>query len=87
MQRFNKYNHILEKKMTKTRKARRFIPIDTKITAAQETVVKARARLDRAVKTLELLMEKREKFRCKELMDAVKQSEHSYEEILCFIRG
>lgn len=33
------------------------------------------------------LMKRREKIRRRELMEAVKKSDHTYEEILCFIRG
>ena len=45
------------------------------------------ARYEKAVKTLEALMEKREEFRRRELMEAVRKSDHPCEEILCFIRG
>ena len=32
-------------------------------------------------------MERREEIRRRELMEAVRKSDHTYEEILCFIRG
>ncbi|MBP5640867.1 MAG: hypothetical protein J6X55_15405 [Victivallales bacterium] len=73
--------------MAKSKKARRSITLDSKITAAQDKVVRAKARYEKAVKTLEALMEKREEIRRRELMEAVRKSDHTYEEILCFIRG
>ena len=73
--------------MAKTRKARRSVTLDNKITAAQEKVVRAKARYEKAVKALEALMERREEQRRRELMEAVRKSDHTYEEILCFIRG
>ena len=73
--------------MAKSKKARRSITLDSKIVAAQEKVVRAKARYEKAVKTLEALMEKREEIRRRELMEAVRKSDHTYEEILCFIRG
>ena len=71
--------------MAKSKKARRSITLDSKITAAQDKVVRAKARYEKAVKTLEALMEKREEIRRRELMEAVRKSDHTYEEILCFI--
>ena len=50
-------------------------------------MVRAKARYEKAVKTLEALMERREEIRRRELMEAVRKSDHTYEEILCFIRG
>ena len=47
----------------------------------------AKARCERAVKALEALMERRDEIRRRELMEAVRKSDHTYEEILCFIRG
>ena len=73
--------------MAKSKKARRSITLDSKIVAAQDKVVRAKARYEKAVKTLEALMEKREEIRRWELMEAVRKSDHTYEEILCFIRG
>ena len=73
--------------MAKAKKARRSVTLDGKITAAQEKVVRMKARYEKSVKTLEALMEKREESRRRELMEAVRKSDHTYEEILCFIRG
>lgn len=73
--------------MAKSRKTRRFITLESKITVAQDKVVRAKNRYEKAVRMLEVLMEKREEFRRRELMEAVRKSDHTYEEILCFIRG
>ena len=73
--------------MAKPRKTRRFITLESKITAAQDKVVRAKNRYEKAVRMLEVLMEKWEEFRRRELMEAVRKSDHTYEEILCFIRG
>ena len=73
--------------MAKARRIRRSVTLDSKITAAQEKVVRMKARYEKSVKTLEALMEKREESRRRELMEAVRKSDHTYEEILCFIRG
>ena len=73
--------------MAKAKRIRRSVTLDGKITAAQEKVVRMKARYEKAVKALEALMEKREESRRRELMEAVRKSDHTYEEILCFIRG
>ena len=73
--------------MAKAKKARRSATLDSRITAAQEKVVRAKERYENAVKALEALMERREEIRRRELMEAVSKSDHTYEEILCFIRG
>lgn len=73
--------------MAKAKKARPSATLDSRITAAQEKVVRAKERYENAVKALEALMERREEIRRRELMEAVRKSDHTYEEILCFIRG
>ena len=73
--------------MAKAKKTRRSATLDSRITAAQEKVVRTKARYENAVKALEALMERREEIRRRELMEAVKKSDHTYEEILCFIQG
>lgn len=73
--------------MAKAKKARRSITLDSRITAAQEKVVRSKTRYEKAVKVLEELMERREEIRRKELLEAIKKSDHTFEEILCFIRG
>ena len=73
--------------MARTKRTRHTVSMDDKITAMQAKVIRAKKRYDAAVKALEALMEKREESRRRELMDAVRRSDHTYEEILCFIRG
>ncbi len=71
--------------MTKQRKTRRTIGIDTKIQAARDTM--AKARYDKAVETLKSLLDKRDEMRKEELMKAIAASDRTYEEILRFIRS
>ena len=73
--------------MARTRKAGRSVTLDNKIAAAQEKLVRAKARFEKAKRNLEALMERREEVRRKELLEAVRKSEHTYEEIPCFIQG
>ena len=73
--------------MARKRKAGRSVTLDNKITAAQEKLVRAKTRFEKAKRNLEALMERREEVRRKELLEAVRKSEHTYEEILCFIQG
>ncbi len=73
--------------MAKAQRIRRSVTLDSKITASQEKVVRMKARNEKSVKTLEVLMEKREESRRRALMEAVRKNDHTYEEILCFIRG
>ena len=74
-------------KMAKEKKARRSVTLDSRITAAQGKVVRMKARYVKAVKTQEVLTERREEIHRRELMEAVRKSDHNYEEILCFTRG
>ena len=73
--------------MTKQRKTRRTIGIDTRIQAARDTMAKAKARYDKAVETLKSLLDKRDEMRKEELMKAIAASDRTYEEILRFIRS
>lgn len=73
--------------MTKQRKTRRTIAIDTKIQAARDAAARAKARYDKAVDTLKSLLDRRDEMRKKELMQAIQDSERTYEEILRFIRS
>ena len=74
-------------KMAKEKKARRSVTLDSRITAAQGKVVRMKARYVKAVKTQEVLTERREEIHRRELMEAVRKGDHNYEEILCFTRG
>jgi hypothetical protein len=73
--------------MTRQRKTRRTIGIDTKIQAARDSVAKAKARYDKAVETLKALLDKRDEMRKVELMNAIADSDRTYEEILRFIKS
>ena len=75
-------------KMAKARKTRRSVTLDSKITAAQEKVVRAKGKVREGGEgTGGADVEKREESRRRELMEAIRKSDHTYEEILCFIRG
>ena len=68
-------------------RARRTVSIDEKIAAAQEQVVKAKARYDKAASELRRLIEKRDAMRKDELWDAVVASGKSYDDILAMVRA
>ena len=68
-------------------RTRRTVSIDEKIAAAQEQVVRARARYDKAAGELRRLIEKRDAMRKDELWDAVVASGKSYEDILAMVRS
>lgn len=55
--------------MARTRKAGRSVTLDNKIAAAQEKLVRAKARFEKAKRNLEALMERREEVRRKELLE------------------
>ena len=68
-------------------RTRRSASIDEKIAAAQERVVKAKARYDKAAKDLEVLLAKRDAMRRDELWDAVVASGKSYDDILAMVKA
>ena len=68
-------------------RTRRVVSIDEKIAAAQEQVVKAKARYDKAAKELEMLLAKRDAMRRDELWDAVVASGKSYDDTLALVRN
>lgn len=61
--------------------------IDQQISKAQEKVIRTKAAYDKAVDTLQKLLDKRDAKRKDELWDAVIKSEKSYDEILRMISG
>ena len=50
-------------------------------------MAKAKARYDKAVETLKALLDKRDEMRKVELMNAIADSDRTYEEILRFIKS
>lgn len=68
-------------------RTRRTVSIDEKIAAAQEQVVRAKARYDKAAAELRRLIEKRDAMRRDELWDAVVSSGRSYDEILAMVKA
>lgn len=61
--------------------------IEQQISKAQEKVIRTKAAYDKAVDTLQKLLDKRDAKRKEELWNAVIKSEKSYEEILRMIAG
>ena len=72
--------------MATTKRIRRSITIGLKIKMAQDAMVRQKTRLGKAIAKLEALMAKQEELRKRELIGAVAASEHSYYEILQFIK-
>jgi len=68
-------------------RTRRTISVDEKIADAQEQVVKAKARYDKAAAELRRLIEKRDAMRRDELWEAVGASGKSYDDILAMVRS
>lgn len=71
----------------KNRRTRRTFPIEAKIKAAQDKVERSNLRYENPLAKLAALLKKRNELRTKELAEAVAASPHSYEEILCFVKG
>lgn len=61
--------------------------LDQKIEQQKEILERAKARYEAEKEALAELMKLRNEMRKEELMEAVIKSEHSYEEILAFIKG
>ena len=66
-------------------RTRRIITLDEKIEKAEIAVEKAKERYDAACKILKDLLEKKDKQKREELLNAIMNSSKSYEEILRFI--
>lgn len=61
--------------------------LDVKIEKAQEDLAKAKHRYDAAAANLKDLLDKRDALRQKKLLDAIAQSERSYEEIMQYLQN
>lgn len=61
--------------------------LDMKIERQKEVLEKAKVRYEAEKEVLAKLVKLRNEMRKEELMEAVIKSEHSYEEILAFIKG
>lgn len=61
------------------------VNIEEKIAVAQEQVIKAKARYDKACRELENLIAKRDAARRDELWKAVVASDRSYEEVVAWV--
>ncbi len=61
--------------------------LDAKIEKAQDDLVKARHKYDAAADALKRLLDKRDAIREKKLLEAVANSERSYEEIMQYLQS
>ena len=61
--------------------------LDTKIELQKEALEKAKAKYEAEKETLAELIKMRNELRKEELMNAVINSDRSYEEILAFVKG
>lgn len=60
--------------------------INHQIDTAQDEVVKAKKKYDDSTDNLKVLLDKRKALQTEELMTAIMNSKHSYEDILHYIR-
>lgn len=65
--------------------ARRKLGIDDKIEQQKLVVSKSKDRYEAELEELNQLMKKRDELRNKELLQAIEQSKHSFEEIMDFL--
>lgn len=68
-------------------RTRRTITIDEKIAEQKQIVSRAKAKYESALEVLNDLMKKRDEQRTKEILEAITSSEHTYDEILDFIKS
>ena len=73
--------------MARIKKSLSMEVVNQQIEEAQEAVVRAKKKYDEATDQLKSLLEKRKELQTIELMDAVLKSQHSYEEIIRFIKS
>ena len=67
--------------------ARRSIPIEERIAAQEQEVLKAKKKFEEASDKLKDLYRKRDEGRQKELLEAVTRSIRSFEEIMAFVQS
>ena len=68
-------------------RTRKVISIDDKINEQKQIVSKAKARYESELATLNDLMKKRDEIRNKQLMEAIASSNHSFDDILEYIKS
>lgn len=67
--------------------ARRKVTIDEKIERAQKEVIRTKEKYDAAVNELKELQERKKEIQSKELLEAFRESNRSYEEIISFLKS
>lgn len=73
--------------MEKTRHRRRNISLDDRIRKAQDIVLKARERHEKATAELKRLLAVRRDRQQRQLMDALEKSGHTFEEVMRFLEA
>ena len=68
-------------------RTRRTISIDDKIADQKQIISRAKAKNESALEVLNDLMKKRDEQRAKQILEAITSSEHTYDEILAFIKS
>lgn len=68
-------------------RTRKVISIDDKINEQKQIVSKAKAKYESELATLNDLMKKRDEIRNKQLMEAIASSNHSFDDILEYIKS
>ena len=68
-------------------RTRRTVSIDEKIAEQKQIVSCAKAKYESALEVLNDLMKKRDEIRAKQILEAIALSEHTYDEILEFIKS
>ena len=67
--------------------ARRAIPIEEQITRQEAVVLNMKKRYDASVDKLEKLVSKKKELESKEIMELLKTTTRTFEEIKAFLRG
>lgn len=73
--------------MNKPKRTRRIISIESKIQKAQNSVLRAKARYEKAMAELERLINIRRKQQQKDFMDALEKSARTFEDVMRFLEG
>lgn len=68
-------------------RTRRIVSIDEKIAEQKQIVSRAKAKYESTLEVLNDLMKKRDEQRAKAILEAIASSEHTYDEILDFIKS
>ena len=73
--------------MTRSKRKIGMETVNQQIEAAEADVIRAKRKYDEATEKLKKLLDKKKTLQTEELMNAVMESSHSYEEILRYIQS